>query len=397
MTGCPVYHPEARESRGRRAARRATVRPVPRARTSDLGGRAGARCSTSPTIATKRWVYEQYDTSVRTNTVVGPGGDAAVLRVRGTAPGDRGDQRTATAATCYLDPHVGGKAAVAEAARNVACDRRAAARRSPTASTSATRRSPRCSTSSARPCRGMADACRAFGTPVTGGNVSFYNESPRGAVLPDADDRHGRAARRRRRRHVPAQFQAAGDRSCSARGAARRSSAASSTCRWITARSPARRRACDLARGARAHGGLLVAMRRPGPAGLGARLPRRRARRRAGRVLRCWTELLGAERRPDGAVLRAAGRRRAVRRGPGRVRRERARGPRRGRSRTSPAATASRPGHRGRRRARGRRADRRSGSDADRAAGGAAAAHLRGRAAPAARGRRRHASLRRSD
>ncbi len=72
-----------------------------------------------PTIASKRWVYEQYDTSVQTNTVLGPGGDAAVLRVRGTPLG--------IAVTCggsgryvWLDPYEGGKAAVAEAARNVA-------------------------------------------------------------------------------------------------------------------------------------------------------------------------------------------------------------------------------------------------------------------------------------
>ena len=82
-----------------------------------------------------------------------------------------------------LDPYEGGKAAVAEAARNVACTG-AGRSASPTASTSATRRSRRCSSSSARPCRGIADACRAFGTPVTGGNVSFYNESPTGAIDP---------------------------------------------------------------------------------------------------------------------------------------------------------------------------------------------------------------------
>ena len=73
--------------------------------------------------------------------------------------------------------------------------RRASRSASPTASTSATRRSPRSSSSSARRCRGIADACRAFGTPVTGGNVSFYNENPDGRDRPDPDRRHGRPAR----------------------------------------------------------------------------------------------------------------------------------------------------------------------------------------------------------
>src|ERR1700691_5834492 len=78
------------------------------------------RLLSSPTIASKRWAYNQYDSTVRTNTVIGPGGDAAVLRVRGT-------QRALSVKTdcngryVYLDPRGGTRIAVAEAARNVVC------------------------------------------------------------------------------------------------------------------------------------------------------------------------------------------------------------------------------------------------------------------------------------
>ncbi len=136
----------------------------------------------NPTIASKRWAYQQYDSTVRTNTVIGPGGDAAVLRVRGT------DRAIAVKTDCNgryvsLDPRVGGAIAVAEAARNVACT---GAR--PLAITNylnfgnPTR--PEVYFQFREAVAGMRDACRALGTPVTGGNVSFYNESPTGSVHP---------------------------------------------------------------------------------------------------------------------------------------------------------------------------------------------------------------------
>jgi phosphoribosylformylglycinamidine synthase len=137
----------------------------------------------SPTIASKRWLYRQYDSTVRTNTVVGPGsGDAAVLRIRGTTKG------LALKTDCngryvYLDPRVGGRIAVAEAARNVAC---VGAR--PMAITNClnfgnpTR--PDIFFQFREALAGMGEACIALGTPVTGGNVSLYNESPAGAVYP---------------------------------------------------------------------------------------------------------------------------------------------------------------------------------------------------------------------
>ncbi len=136
----------------------------------------------TPNIASKRWVYEQYDTQVRTGTVVGPGSDAAVLRIRKT------NKALATSTDCngrycYLNPRTGGRIAVAEAARNVVC-------------------------SGAKPLAitnclnfgdpydqevywtffdcvaGMGESCRKFNTPVTGGNVSFYNEDPERIVYP---------------------------------------------------------------------------------------------------------------------------------------------------------------------------------------------------------------------
>ena len=140
------------------------------------------RLLSSPTIASKSWAYRQYDSTVRTNTVIGPGGDAAVLRVRGT------NKAIAVKTDCngryvYLEPRVGGRIAVAEAARNVACT---GAR--PMAITNClnfgnpTR--PEVFYQFKEAVAGMGEACRALGTPVTGGNVSLYNESPSGAVYP---------------------------------------------------------------------------------------------------------------------------------------------------------------------------------------------------------------------
>ena len=137
----------------------------------------------SPNIASKRWVFEQYDTMVRTNTVTGPGPtDAAVIRVKGT------DKGLAVKTDCngryvYLNPRKGGQIAVAEAARNVVC-----AGGRPIAITNCLNfgnpYKPEVYWVFKEAVAGMGDACRAFNTPVTGGNVSFYNESPEGAVFP---------------------------------------------------------------------------------------------------------------------------------------------------------------------------------------------------------------------
>jgi phosphoribosylformylglycinamidine synthase len=128
-------------------------------------------------------VTRQYDTSVRTSTVVGPGAaDAAVVRLRGT---DRalGLKVDGNGRYAYLDPRVGGRIAVAEAARNVAC---VGAR--PMAITNCLNfgnpRRPEVYYQLRETIAGMGEACRALGTPVTGGNVSLYNESPSGAIYP---------------------------------------------------------------------------------------------------------------------------------------------------------------------------------------------------------------------
>jgi phosphoribosylformylglycinamidine (FGAM) synthase-like enzyme len=153
-------------------------------------------------------VYEQYDSSVQASTVLGPGGDAGVLRVPGT------DFGLAVTVDCNarlvaLDPYEGGKAAVAEAARNVACT---GAR--PLGITDCLNfgnpEKPEVFFQFREACRGIADACQAFGTPVTGGNVSFYNESPTGAIDPTpAIGMVGLLERVDRR--VPSHFRAEGD------------------------------------------------------------------------------------------------------------------------------------------------------------------------------------------
>jgi phosphoribosylformylglycinamidine synthase len=183
VTDCPVYYPEAREGETVRALRERPVLDVPaRAEEKDHTWTL-ERLLASPTIASKAWVYRQYDTTVRTATVLGPGGgDAAVMRVRGTrkalAMKTDGNGRYV-----YLDPREGGRIAVAESARNVACT---GAR--PMAITNCLNfgspRRPEIFFQFREAVAGMGDACRALGTPVTGGNVSFYNESPAGAVYP---------------------------------------------------------------------------------------------------------------------------------------------------------------------------------------------------------------------
>ena len=175
---CPTYYPDAEEGEEARL-RRSTIEPGDPV--VDLEG-ALELLLDHPNIASKRWVYEQYDSTVQASTVLAPGADAGVIRVPGSSFG------LAVSVDCNarlvaLDPYEGGKAAVAEAARNVA-----STGANPLGITNCLNfgnpEKPEVFYQFREACRGIADACRAFGTPVTGGNVSFYNESPSGAIDP---------------------------------------------------------------------------------------------------------------------------------------------------------------------------------------------------------------------
>jgi phosphoribosylformylglycinamidine synthase subunit PurL len=135
-----------------------------------------------PTVASKEWVYNQYDYMVRTNTVVAPGSDASVVRIRGT--------RKALAMTTdcnsryvFLDPEVGGAIAVAEAARNIVCSGG-----EPLAITDnlnfGNPEKPEVFWQIEKAADGISEACRVLNTPVIGGNVSLYNETSGTAIYP---------------------------------------------------------------------------------------------------------------------------------------------------------------------------------------------------------------------
>ncbi len=135
-----------------------------------------------PSIASKAWIWEQYDHMVRTDTVFYPGHDAALVRIKGTTKG-LAASTDCNSLYCYLDPYEGGKIAVAEAVRNVIST---GAR--PLGMTNCLNfgnpMKPEVFWTFHQAVNGMSDACRAFGIPVTGGNVSFYNENPQGAIYP---------------------------------------------------------------------------------------------------------------------------------------------------------------------------------------------------------------------
>lgn len=136
----------------------------------------------SPTIGSKEWVYEQYDHMVRTNTTVLPGSDASVIRIKGTQK-SIAISLDCNSTYCYLDPYEGGKIAVAESARNVVCSGA-----KPLSITNCLNfgnpYNPEIFWQLKKSVEGMRDACLAFDTPVSGGNVSLYNQNPSGAVDP---------------------------------------------------------------------------------------------------------------------------------------------------------------------------------------------------------------------
>jgi phosphoribosylformylglycinamidine synthase len=177
--GAPVYTREAREPEYLKEVR--NFNPYELNPPEDLN-ETFLKLISSPNIASKEWVYQQYDTMIGTNTVVLPGGDASVIRIKGT------NKAIAVKTDCnaryvYLNPYRGAVIAVAESARNVVCTGA-----EPVAITNCLNfgnpYKPEIYWQFKEAVRGMGDACRFFDTPVTGGNVSFYNESPEGAVYP---------------------------------------------------------------------------------------------------------------------------------------------------------------------------------------------------------------------
>jgi phosphoribosylformylglycinamidine synthase II len=136
----------------------------------------------APTIASKRWVYRQYDCSVRGSTVLGPGSDAAVIHVKGTRKG-LAMSVDCNARLVWLDPYEGARLAVAEACRNVV-----ASGAEPIGATNCLNfgnpEKPEIMGQLVMAIRGMGDACRALQVPITGGNVSLYNETDGVAIYP---------------------------------------------------------------------------------------------------------------------------------------------------------------------------------------------------------------------
>ena len=136
----------------------------------------------STNICSKRWVHEQYDSMVQTNTVQGPGGEGGVMRIKGTKRG-LSMALDGNGRWCYLDPKLGAKHAVAEAARKVACTGAI-----PIAATNCLNfgnpEKPEIMAQLSAAIDGIAEACIALGTPITGGNVSLYNETRGEGIYP---------------------------------------------------------------------------------------------------------------------------------------------------------------------------------------------------------------------
>ena len=178
--GCPTYERPGEESAEVRDLREMDISGY----MLPLAGLESAFLAVvgSPNVASKQWVYEQYDTTVRANSIERPGGDAGVIRVPGTNRG------VASSTDCngrhtYLNPRAGAMGAVAEAARNVTCTGAV-----PMAITNCLNfgspLKPHIRHQFREAVMGMRDACSFLETPVTGGNVSFYNETDGQAVYP---------------------------------------------------------------------------------------------------------------------------------------------------------------------------------------------------------------------
>jgi phosphoribosylformylglycinamidine synthase len=193
----PVYQRDSKEPEYLKAVRAFRLDEIPQ--TPDPGADL-LKLLAWPTIASKNWVYRQYDHMVRDGSVVCPGSDAAVLRIKADSlPNAAGDLKSeisnfksekliaisvdGNGTYVYLDPYEGGKIVVAEAARNLACTGAV-----PLGATDnlnyANPHNPELFWQLKESVRGLADACKAFNAPITGGNCSLYNQSPNGPIDP---------------------------------------------------------------------------------------------------------------------------------------------------------------------------------------------------------------------
>ena len=177
--GAPVYDREVKEPAYLKEVAAFNFQELPQPKNLND---AILKVFSSPNIVSKRWVYEQYDSMVRTNTIIGPGCDSAVILIK------ENNKALAVKTDCnsryvYLNPREGTKLAVAESARNIVCSGGV-----PLAITNCLNfgnpYKPEMYWQFKEAIAGMGEACRFFDTPVTGGNVSFYNESPNVAVYP---------------------------------------------------------------------------------------------------------------------------------------------------------------------------------------------------------------------
>jgi phosphoribosylformylglycinamidine synthase subunit PurL len=174
----PVYRRPMEEPRWQAAVQRLDASTL----AAVAPGEVFDRLIASPTIASKRWAYNQYDHTVGTNTIAQPGLSAAVVRVKETARG-LAISVDGNGRFCYLNPYRGAMLAVAEASRNVACAGGEAIGGTNNLNFGNPER-PEIMWQLGEAVRGIGDACRALGIPITGGNVSLYNETEGRAIFP---------------------------------------------------------------------------------------------------------------------------------------------------------------------------------------------------------------------
>jgi phosphoribosylformylglycinamidine synthase len=179
LTGAPVYDMPDKKPAYLKELNRLDLKNIPEPKDNN---RILLKLLAAPSIASKAWVYEQYDHMVQTNTVLLPGSDAAVIRLKGTKKGIAATT-DCNSRYCFLNPYRGAQIAVAEAARNLACS---GAR--PAAVTDCLNfgnpEKPESFWQFKKCVEGLSDICRSFRIAVVSGNVSLYNESPRFAINP---------------------------------------------------------------------------------------------------------------------------------------------------------------------------------------------------------------------